>query len=127
MQRPGWKCPACGDLDGSHIKGCRFSPPFDTDEDIRRYYDAQARALHTSGETSPPSQLYAQAGMAAELVYTLALWQELYEKYAEPWLSADASEFVRVGAVKHPLAYLLERTRILVDMWNERVLIGQRS
>lgn len=40
--RKGWKCPACGDLDGTHINGCRFSPPYDTDNDIRAYYQRHA-------------------------------------------------------------------------------------
>lgn len=49
--RKGWKCPACGDLDGKHITGCRFSPPFDTDDDIRRYYEAQRLALAGHSES----------------------------------------------------------------------------
>lgn len=45
------KCPACGDLDGQHIKGCRFSPPYGTFDDMRHYYEAQALAIR-NGTTS---------------------------------------------------------------------------
>ena len=50
--RKGWKCPACGDLDGKHIAGCRFSPPYDTDDDIRRYYESH-RSHDPNGGPDP--------------------------------------------------------------------------
>ena len=52
-QRWAGKCPSCGDLDGKHIAGCRFAPPFGTFTDMCAYYENQHLAIvgHTESTT----------------------------------------------------------------------------